>query len=113
MKHHLFMAERRRNFPNSSMMLRGKIKGRFQTGKDVWQGSKVPIANTFGEFAEMDFSDYVGFAKFLRIRDTFRVSRLLSLLGAEKKADRTEEMVRGADFEFVSGVWGAGYYRHG
>ena len=33
--------------------------------------AKIPIANTFNELVEMDFVDYVDYATFLHIRDTF------------------------------------------
>ena len=56
----------------------GAIKREISNRGDVWGGAeKLPIANTSGEWGEMDSVDYVDFAKFLHIHATFRATRLL------------------------------------
>ena len=56
-------------------------------------GVKNPIANNFGELPEMDFSEYGDFAKSVRIRDTFRVSRLLFLWEPERKMGKRRKLL--------------------
>ena len=53
-------------------MARSGEKNLFQARTDVWEGSKIPIADTFGELAEMGFVDYGGYATFSQIQDAFR-----------------------------------------
>ena len=45
--------------------------------------AKIPIANTPIELAEMDFADYVDFATFLHIRDTFPRFSVIVFMGAK------------------------------
>ena len=56
--------------------------------------AKIPISNTFGELAEMDFSDYGDYAAFLHIQDTFSRFSVIILLGANKKEEQTAGMVK-------------------
>ena len=96
-----------RVFPKSPSPSRETIKRRLQTGKDVRGISKIPIANTFSELAEMDFVDYGDFAAFLHIQDTFPRSPVIISIGAKKKEEQTDEMVRGDAISNWKAVYGA------
>ena len=56
LKHHLFMAETQRN-PKEIDDVAENDKRAISNRKGSSAGYRIPIANTFGELAEMDFSD--------------------------------------------------------
>ena len=95
-------------------MLRKAIKGRFQTGESVRQGSAIPIANTSNELVEMDFSDYVELSTFLHIRGDFSRSSAIIFYGGEKeRRTNGRNGSRKGDVKLAGGVWGAWNYRCG
>ena len=71
----------------------------------------IPIDNTFGEWVEMDFVDYGGYAAFLHTPDSFFAIFCSIACGGKEKgwANIGNGPYRG-DFPMVSGVWGAWDY---
>ena len=110
-KRRLFMAEIAMKLFREIRNIDGAIKGRYPTGKDVWESSGNAIANTFNESVAMDFVDFGGYADFLHIRGAFsRFPAIISSGGEEKGRTNGRNGPWEGDSELVIGVRGARNY---
>ena len=66
-------------------------KGDFKQERMFCRVAKIPIANTFGELAEMDFADYGDCAAFLRIRDAFPRFPAIVLRWLKRKKNKRQK----------------------
>ena len=92
----------------NSMLLRGGIKGECAQERAFAQAkSRLRTHSEIRTFAEMGLSEYADFAKSMRIRGAFYISRLHPFTGREKKSTQSEIRIgRMADLAFVSDVPG-------